>query len=563
MDQMCDSEMGEERVRAAVDGNRVLLIGLDGATFRLLDPWMERGLLPNLQRLMAEGARAPLHSVIPPTTGPAWASFSTGVQPGNHGIFEFRKRVPGRPERQLVSALDVRVPTVWDMLAEAGLPVGLINLPVTYPPSERTSFHLTDMLTPPSAASFCYPPSLYEELRPTLGEYVIDPPAGQKQGPRGMTHYLEGLAECTRQRTKYAEHLLRTRPWKVATVVYVGPDRIQHRMWDILSDEFVVFPRNAETLRLKEQAERYMTLLDACVGQLLATVTPDTDVLVVSDHGFGPHRGRLKINQWLARHGLLVPAWRRGKVGRLLVALDVLRLRRRTGAMLARLASLRGKKKQDGQRPFWRWINWAKTRAYVPSVDESGVYVNLQGREVHGSVPAEEYEQVRDEILACLAQLRHPQTGEPMVTRAGRREEILHGDHLDNAADVLFELQDLECITDLRLVGPLFEPASWSSWTGMHRFEGILIAGGPRIRAGASLTKPEIVDIAPTVLHLCGLAAPSHMDGRTLTELFADELPEPTEAVKESAIPRAGAETVYSGEETREIEARLRDLGYL
>ncbi len=539
MDEVGGAAMGQETVGEG--GGRVLLVGLDGATFAMLDPWIERGLLPNLQKLIAEGTRALLQSVIPPITGPAWVSFSTGVHPGKHGIFDFRKRVPGRPERQLISALDVQVPTVWEMLAEAGLPVGLINLPVTYPPSDRTSFHLTDMLTPPSAASFCHPPSLYEELRPTLGEYLIDVPEEPTRGPKDIGRFLEALADCTRQRTRYAEHLLRTRPWKVATVVYIGPDRIQHPLWDVLAGELAVFPRNAETREIREQAERYVTLLDACVGQLLAAVPPDTDVFVVSDHGFGPLRKRLKINQWLARNGLLVPSRRRGKIGRLLVAADVLRLRRRVGVALAQLRSRRAKAPRDWQRPFWRWINWAKTRAYAASVTEMGVYVNLQGREVYGSVPPDEYEQVRDEILACLRKLRDPQTGEPMLTLAARREEVFSGGHYGDAPDIIFGLQDGECIMDIRLEGPLFEPASRSAWTGMHRFDGVLIAWGPRIRGGAALAKAEIVDIAPTVLHLCGLAAPSHMDGRALTQLFADGVPAPTQEVKGGPLSRVGA----------------------
>jgi predicted AlkP superfamily phosphohydrolase/phosphomutase len=573
MDEVCGAAMGQETV--AEGGSRVLLVGLDGATFAMLDPWIERGLLPNLQKLISEGTRAPLRSVIPPITGPAWVSFSTGVHPGKHGIFDFRKRVPGRPERQLISALDVQVPTVWEMLAEAGFPVGLINLPVTYPPSDRTSFHLTDMLTPGSAASFCHPPSLYEELRPDLGEYLIDLPEGLKQGPGDVERYLEAFTECTRQRTRYTEHLLRTRPWKVATVVFVSLDRIQHLLWDILSDEFVVFRRNAETIKLKEQAERYVTLLDDCVGRVLAAAPPDTDVLIVSDHGFGPLRKQLKINQWLARHGLLVPSRRRGKIGRLLVAAGVLRLRQRMRPMLARLRSLRARAPKDATktrayspsvtelRPFWRWINWAKTRAYAASITEMGVYVNLQGREVYGSVPPEEYEQVRDEIIACLQELSDPQTGKPMFVHAVRREEVFSGGHCDRAPDVIFALRNGECTVDVRLEGPLFEPASWTAWTGTHRLDGIFIARGPRIRGGAPLAKAEIVDIAPTVLHLCGLVAPSHMDGRALTELFVDGVPPPTQAVPESSVSRVGAETLYSEEETREVEARLRDLGYL
>lgn len=546
---------------------RVLVIGLDGATFDLLDGWMERGLMPNLRRLATEGSRAVLRSVIPPVTAPAWTSFATGVRPGKHGIFDFRRRQPGQLARRFISSRDVRAPTIWDMLTDAGMQTGIINVPVTYPLSNRTSFGISDMLTPSTDVQFTNPPGLYEELRPKLGEYIIDGPHAHLSGRKAIVPFLEALEFCTRQRAKYTVHLLRTREWDFATVVFVGTDRLQHALWDMLSGAFALYPATPELQGYKERAESFMTVLDEVMGEILAACPEETDVLIVSDHGFGPLLRKFRVNKWLAQQGLLTPSRRRGRLGRLVASADVLRLRHRVARMLSR-------GKESGAIPFWRWINWSKTRAYAASITEMGIYVNLAGREPNGIVaPGDEYEEVRDSILEGLQELRHPENGQPLLTWAGRREELFEGPHLDDAPDIIYMLEECACTADLRLEGPLFEGAGWRSWTGSHRFGGVLIGCGPDIQKGKQLPDVEIVDVAPTILSLFGLPVPEHMDGRPvqplLTEASRRAAAEAQEAGKQPTSGKARSsseppeDSPYSEEEARQVEERLKRLGYL
>lgn len=543
---------------------RVLVIGLDGATFDLLDSWIERGLMPNLKRLIGEGVRAPFRSVLPPVTAPAWTSFSTGVKPGKHGVFDFRKRVPGQLCRQIVSARDIRVPTVWSLLAEAGLKAGIVNVPVTYPPSEKLSFAISDMLTPSTAVCFTQPANLYEELRPQLGEYVIDAPPKALKGFSVVDKFLDDMEHCTRQRARYAVHLMKTRPWDFCMTVFVSPDRLQHVLWDVLSGEFSVYPATPEIMRIKEKAEQFVSKLDGFIGDMLAVCPPETDVFFVSDHGFGPMRSKVKLNQWLARQGLLTPSRRRGKLGRLISRADIFKLRHK----LALRFLLRGKE-ETITIPFWRWINWARTQAYAASTSELGIYVNQQGREAEGIVrPGAETEQVIGRIIEGLRKLPHPQTGKPMVTDIWRREELFAGPHIEHAPDVVFMLEGNDCTCDLRIEGPLFEKPFWHTGTGTHRLDGIFIAHGPRINKGLRLEKAEIIDVAPTVLHLFGLPIPDYMDGRILTEILTDEAKATAVRTVEMQTPsqfsqEPQAETPYSEEEAREVEKRLQDLGYL
>ena len=72
--------------------SRVLLIGWDGADWRILDPMLEAGLLPNLASLVRRGAKGVLRSTVPNHSWSAWPSFLTGLDPANHGVYDIFER---------------------------------------------------------------------------------------------------------------------------------------------------------------------------------------------------------------------------------------------------------------------------------------------------------------------------------------------------------------------------------------------------------------------------------------------------------------------------------------
>ncbi|MCB0240852.1 MAG: alkaline phosphatase family protein, partial [Anaerolineae bacterium] len=114
--------------------NRLLVIGLDGATFDLMRPWAEAGELPNLQRLMSEGSWGPLRSVVHPFTAQAWTSMVTGTQQGKHRVFDFWERDFATYGFRLLNASHRALPALWNLLSAAGKDVIIVNLPQTYPP---------------------------------------------------------------------------------------------------------------------------------------------------------------------------------------------------------------------------------------------------------------------------------------------------------------------------------------------------------------------------------------------------------------------------------------------
>src|SRR4051794_19876401 len=128
---------------------RTVLIGLDGATFDLLDPMMADGVMPFLRRFAQTSARASLRSTPTCITPQAWTSLSTGRGPGHHGVFDFI-----RPEEtdagvyiKLLSANDVQSETIWSMASRHDRTVTLLNYPVTYPAPRVSGFVIPASVT--------------------------------------------------------------------------------------------------------------------------------------------------------------------------------------------------------------------------------------------------------------------------------------------------------------------------------------------------------------------------------------------------------------------------------
>src|SRR5256712_12184914 len=122
---------------------KVVIIGLDAATWTLIRPWMAEGGMPNLAKLMKEGVSGTLRSILPPITPPAWTSFLTGKNPGNHRLFHFLEAQPGGYSLRYLNATSPRAKTIWKMLSDSGFTVGPMNIPFPYPPEHLPAFQIS------------------------------------------------------------------------------------------------------------------------------------------------------------------------------------------------------------------------------------------------------------------------------------------------------------------------------------------------------------------------------------------------------------------------------------
>ena len=537
---------------------RLLIIGLDGATWELLTPMIARGWLPNLARLVAGGAIAPLRSTIPPLTAPAWASFMTGLNPGRHGVFAFQRSLNRDLERTYVNATAIRGPLLWEDLNRHGLTVGVLNVPLTYPLRPVDGWAVSGMLTPSETSDFTWPVELADALRGrsyTIDLRVLALERAYRR-PEQRLALVEDLRRVLLERQAALEEVLLPRGGDAIMVVYETPDRLQHWTWSYIVDLLSEAP--FERTPIHAAVEAAYRSLDECIGRTLAAVAgPQTAVFMLSDHGFGPRRTLIHVDEWLAGQGLLRYAG--GKAGfRKLMKPYMNRLKRLIPRQLLR----------QGRRAFAvsHVIDWQRTRDYSGVSSEYAIYVNRAGREPFGIVPAgEAYEAVRRQIKAGLTDLADPRTGQRVVRAVYDRETAYSGPYVEQAPDIVYELAPGYEPSSEVSAGGVFEDVEAEA-EGMHQPDGIFLAYGPHVRRSAVAIKPGLADLAPTILYALGLPVPDGLDGRVLMEIFRPAYcarhPVIFEQTAQAAAADAGNLDLSADDEALIIE-RLTALGYL
>ena len=550
---------------------RVLVIGLDGATLDLVEPWARSGKLPVLAGLMQRGNYAPLRSVLPVLSSAAWASFMTGVNPGKHGVFDFVRRGEGSYRLRPVSRAHIAAPSLWRTLSEHGRRVCVVNVPMTYPP-EKVNGYLLSGLGTPDYKPFTYPPALGPRL---LKEGYRVNRRLYEHGPGQEDAYLQETYEISAQLTRTALELLNREPWDLFMVVYRGTDEVAHAFWHHMDPGHPAHdPARSPTYR--HAILEYYQQVDRDIGRFLQAAGPEATVLIMSDHGTGPLYKDVYLNEWLRQEGYLFPVEQTGPGGRQVLARlgitrqGVSRLLR--GAGLGRLE--RGIKDILGNRIEWLprsrqgdlddAVDWSRTRAY--SFGYHGqIYLNLQGREPAGTVPPEEYDALCREIERALRAFGDPEDGKPVVSAVYRGDQVFHGPQMEHAPDLMVIMRDLAYITRhghefSAEPGSLLEP---SRETGSHRMNGLLIAAGPAIRPRPDDRQPRsIMDLAPTILHLLRCPASADMDGRILRSWLASPWADMPRMTRNLPAEEAQAEPLTEAEEEELVE-RLHHLGYL
>ncbi len=553
----------------AGETDRVFVVGIDGAALDLIQPWAEQGHLPTLRRLMTEGAWGPLESTMPPMTSPAWPSFATGKYPARHGVFDFVSAHGGTFNVVNATAIDAR--SLWNILSAHGKRVGVVNVPVTYPPQPVNGFLIAGLLSPPTP-HIAYPPHLLQRYERELGQVYRTTPSVQYR-PGNEAAFIQDLQSLVDTHARFASALMRDQPWDFMMVHFLATDLAQHALWRYMDPSH---PLHEPGSPYQDAILDIYRRVDAAVGELLSQLSPDTTVIVMSDHGFGPLHGVVNLNVLLWHEGLLrlkrtplamlramtfrhglTPTLAYGWLARLNMQNMVGRVDKSTrNALFDKFLSF-----DD--------VDWSHTIAY--SFGHMGqIYINVKGREPHGIVERDghrgstsDYDRACKQVIAALRTLPTPD-GRPMLDRVIRCSEMPSGAHADEGPDLHLVLDGYRYIScplfanDSRVISRQIRGDS-----GSHRLHGTFIACGPRVRAGARVRQARIVDLAPTVLHWMGCPVPDDMDGRVLEEAldasFASaHLPQAEQAAGLHASPSQ----LPDGQEAA-VAARLRGLGYL
>jgi predicted AlkP superfamily phosphohydrolase/phosphomutase len=499
------------------DRRRLLIIGLDGATWDVLDPLIRDGTMPRLERLRASGAWGRLRSTIPPITPAAWTTMTTGKRPGRHGVFHFVNLFGSEDHADdIVSARSVRSPAVWDVLGRAGRRVGLVNIPLTYPPRAVNGFMVTGLLTPSNATVFTYPPELSASLPDH--EIEIDRFAGKVpfvdaidgEAIRPSLDLVADFEAMLDRRSAETLLLMRREPWDVFMTVFMETDRLGHYLW-------AYHPTGEGAASdLRAAVRRFYGHLDEVVGRVVDAAGADVDVLVVSDHGMGPkHRRRFHANMWLHEAGLLSRRRSTSGASRLEAGLARMGLRRdRVGRLLRRLPGLGTS----------RALRRVAERTAGATVDETAsvaravpIFRNIFGLRVAGSGSLLE-DRLR-ELEARLGTLTDPATDRNVVRDVQRGARYFSGAEPGLVPDLIVELDEAYAASfypgDYT---SFFTPVAEQSVEGTHRIDGMLLVAGPSIDARSEPVEGlRIEDVAPTILRLAALPTPADMDGRAMS----------------------------------------------
>ncbi len=545
---------------------KLLLIALDGATFDVIRPLAATGRLPTFARLMREGAFGDLASTYPAITPPAFASMLTGCNPGKHGVFDFFSRVPDTYDFVPSSGGRMKAEPLHRIITRHGLSAGMMNMPMTFPPASiDDGFVVAGLETPPGAA-YTQPPELQDELQRAVG-YRIELDRWYRLGHEQAE--MDAVLDLADTHRRAALHLIEARDCDFFAVTLRAPDHAQHyfwRFWDAGHPAYTA----ADNARFGDFVPQSYAVCDGAIADLMAKCGPDTNVLVVSDHGFGRETKMVHLSNWLEREGFL--HFRSGRLGRIkqatfragLTVDNVMNLLSKLRLERLYTGVSRNAKASIFNRLFLSYgdIDWSRTVAFARG-QIGQIFLNVRGREPHGIVePGEEYERTRQRIVDALMQLRDPETGQTIVDRVHLREELYDGTEVGAAPDIVIDWRDMEywafdVITGGRkIIGP-----NLATRSGGHRQNGIFIAHGPAFAEGVGIDGARIIDVAPTALQALGLPVPAHMDGRVLSDVFR-EAPRIAERDASAAQP-ADAEAVYSEEDEEAVRERLRQLGYM
>jgi predicted AlkP superfamily phosphohydrolase/phosphomutase len=548
---------------------KVAVFGLDGITLDLLQPWLDEGRLPNLARLLATGASGRLRSTVPPVSASAWASFFTGTNPGQHGLIDFTYPAADSYKINVSNSSTRTAPSLWEIVSEASGRVGMVSVPMTYPPEPLNGFALCSFLTPSADSRYTYPDALQEETAAVAGPFPLHmSEKGRGKDPR---RFVQAVKEMEVARARTVCHLLENKSWDLFIYVVETTDNLQHEIWHLLDE---THPRHDPLMAATVMPDvlDYYETIDRLLGEMIAQVPEDTLIVVLSDHGFGPFHKFFHVNNWLAEQGFL--KFRRSPLALLkrlafkfgVTPINALKWVIRLGLSGMRKNVKRGRGRGMLKRAFLSFsdVDWARTKAF--SVGNFGqVYLNVEGQRPAGTIKPDEYEATRDQIAEAALALRDPDDGAQVVQRVYKREEIFHGVSMDRLPDLILHTDRARYVS--------FGHADFGSnrilessigQTGHHHLVGVVGLNGPGVRAGLRLDGTSILDLAPTILHYLGLPVPDYMDGQVLKQAFTDDFNGANPVRNhEGDLKRSAEDTGYAADEEEAVLDKLRDMGYV
>ncbi len=541
---------------------RVLIIALDGFTWKLAKPFLNEGVMPNLARIVRQGSHGNLKSVIPFETGPAWSAFQTGCLPGKTQVFGFHTYDRNKKKVHLNNFSNIAVPSIWELADKAGKTVVSLNMPATSPPPKVKGVIIPGLLCPKLSRETVHPPEAYDKyIRPRKDYLVVN--LDQRET---VSEFAEQAIGTERVRCEVALELMNDIDWDLFCVQIQSSDIFQHKVWWALDPESPGYTEES-----RNEALVFYRYCDDIIGRLVDAAGPDALKVFASDHGFCAKKGDLGVNRWFYENGYLKHVSKATPVGLAAVKENLkdkipplkklARLYGQAGRCLSNTYKhIRENMQKPGSKRLYAETLLTHMRTYVDFEQTRALSIAGMAAVVYINGSCEERKVLCKELTEKLLGEFGPDSENPVIASIEPATEV-YG--MPESPDSLpdFVINYVEGFGSRISSGPdsmITGSTCMGKQQGSHDRNGIFIVNGPGVRQDTEFTA-EIVDIAPTILAYLDIAVPRHMDGKVMNEAFSSEL----SVVHEDVSYDLSSATEYTEAEEAEVEKNLRDIGYL
>ncbi len=524
--------------------NKTIVIGIDGATYDFLLPWISRGKFKNIKKLMYKGSHGVLKSIYPPLSGPAWASFQTGKNPGKHGVFEWLKHEDRYAEISVIDSTDIDSVTFYEILNYSGFKCCLINLLLSSPPRISGTL-ITSFITKDD--KYIYPESLEQEIDFKGFKFNIGDIDKIIDTPNKLIEFLESRISVIKKLFKG--------DFDFFFCLFTASDTIQHGFLDKMSID--------SGNRINQKALKVFEKIDEYVGWFDENKNSNDNLIIISDHGFKTYKGIFYVNQWLYQEGFLIKSkesslkhyWGNNIITELIRKNYYVR---KTFQILYRIFSpflpIRNNIKTRAENHLSDGIDIKKSIAFCPSSDLGYIFINDE--RFYGIVTRDNYKKVRNEIISSL-------NNSGLIRKALPKEKVYSGKHLTGAPDIIIIPSKYKISSEI-LGNKILKKIDIND----HSKNGIFISEGPNIKNNFKLKDHSLIDIAPTILYLMKASLPHDMDGIVIGDMFVDNYFKENKVryLTESEIEKIrdkGKKNIVNKHDEKKVKERLRSLGYL
>lgn len=527
---------------------RTLFIGLDGATFTVLDPLLgalngAQPTMPFLRYLVENGVRANLTSTPHPLTPPAWVSLMTGRTPGNHGVFDFLRAEErdGEVFFTLTDSRNVRTETIWSIASRQNRKVVALNFPMTAPPRAVNGALIPGFVPWRHLRRNVSPPELFRRLHDISGfdaeklawDFEREKQVMDQFSDEDIAEWVRYHLEREEQWFRISETLMTEVKPDLMAVMFDGTDKLQHQAWKFLDPALVGAQNSNSNRTLIDLCHEYFRQLDRFIERLVSLAGPEAQVFLASDHGFTASVEIVRINTIL--HDLGYLKWR---------------------------SHLHTPQDQRRERSWFADLDWRYTTAYCSTPSNNGITIRIARKPGEPGVQPVDYHAFRDRLMAELWKFGKQYGGEPVFRRIQKREDVFPGLAMQDAPDLLVGLRDHGFMSIANLRPPIEvrrEPV------GTHHPVGIFIAYGGGLLKRATVDTLRIIDVAPTLLYSLGLPVPRDLEGEVPLNIFQAAARTPMRIGEPTRSP-ASVQTEgqdMSSEDTQKLIEQLKTLGYM